>query len=224
MPAPAAITNFACPRNNNQFCRTRCRRGHMLHPALRHSPIASNSPCNSTPSTSTGRPRPHPSAVATARPAYWASWADTLPILHSQAPPLAATIRHQLTHPQEATASVRAAIHSAEHLRQHGWEPPAWDQLLNREVSPEPHQDFETPAPGRGWQQAATRVCNRSFRTELLQAVDPASHAMLESQSGPNASRPFTTIPYNQSTTYPSHLFRTLLLRRLRLPLPLSAR
>ena len=59
VPAPAAITNFACPRNNNQFCRTRCRRGHMLHPALRHSPIASNSPCNSTPSTSTGRPRPH---------------------------------------------------------------------------------------------------------------------------------------------------------------------
>ena len=162
------------------------------------------------------------SAVATARPAYWASWADTLPILHAQAPPLAATIRHQLTHPQEATASVRAAIHSAEHLRQHGWEPPAWDQLLNREILPEPHQDFETPALGRGWQQAATRVCNRSFRTELIQAVDPASHSMLE--SGPNASRPFTTIPYNQSTTYPSHLFRTLLLRRLRLPLPLSAR
>ena len=58
----------------------------------------------------------------------------------------------------------------------------------------------------------------------FFQAVDPANHAMLESQSGPNASRPFTTIPYNQSTTYPSHLFRTLLLRRLRLPLPLSAR
>lgn len=53
-------TSHAAPRNNNQFCRrTRCRRGHMLHPALRHSLIASNSTCNSTPSTSTGRPRPH---------------------------------------------------------------------------------------------------------------------------------------------------------------------
>ena len=41
---------------------------------------------------------------------------------------------------------------------------------------------------------------------------------------GQMPARPFTTIPYNQSTTYPSHLFRTLLLRRLRLPLPLSAR
>ena len=193
----------------------------MLHPALRHSPIAATALATAHLPLQLGG-LGLTSAVATARPAYWASWADTLPILHAQAPPLAATIRHQLTHPQEATASVRAAIHSAEHLRQHGWEPPAWDQLLNREILPGPHQDFETPALGRGWQQAATRVCNRSFRTELIQAVDPASHSMLE--SGPNASRPFTTIPYNQSTTYPSHLFRTLLLRRLRLPLPLSAR
>ena len=44
------------------------------------------------------------------------------------------------------------------------------------------------------------------------------------SQSGPYASRTFTTIPFGLDTTYPSHLFRVLLLRRLRLPLPLSAR
>ena len=47
---------------------------------------------------------------------------------------------------------------------------------------------------------------------------------MLQSQSGPYASRTFTTIPFGLDTTYPSHLFRVLLLRRLRLPLPLSAR
>ena len=37
-------------------------------------------------------------------------------------------------------------------------------------------------------------------------------------------ARPFTTIPYHPNTTYPTHLFRLLLLRRLRLPLGLTAR
>ena len=47
---------------------------------------------------------------------------------------------------------------------------------------------------------------------------------MLESQSGPFASKVFTTVPYTAHFTYPNHLFRVLLLRRLRLPLPLTAR
>ena len=51
-----------------------------------------------------------------------------------------------------------------------------------------------------------------------------ASQALVTSQSGPFASRAFTTIPYTNDFAYPSHLFRILLLRRLRLPLPLFAR
>ena len=47
---------------------------------------------------------------------------------------------------------------------------------------------------------------------------------MLQSQSGPYVSRTFTTIPFGLDTTYPSNLFRVLLLRRVPLPLPLSAR
>ena len=47
---------------------------------------------------------------------------------------------------------------------------------------------------------------------------------MLESQSGPFASRVFTTVPYTADFTYHSHLFRVLLLPRLRLPLPVTAR
>ena len=43
-------------------------------------------------------------------------------------------------------------------------------------------------------------------------------------RAGPFASRAFTTIPYTNDFAYPSHLFRILLLRRLRLPLPLFAR
>ena len=58
-----------------------------------------------------------------------------------------------------------------------------------------------------------------TFRAEVRQQLDPGSQALLESQTGPHASRAFTTI-----STIPYHLFRLLLLRRLRLPLPLSAR
>ena len=62
----------------------------------------------------------------------------------------------------------------------------------------------------------STRPCPMS--------IPPASQALLHSQAGPFASRAFTTIPYTTEFEYPSHLFRILLLRRLRLHLPLSAR
>eukprot|EP00435_Cladocopium_sp_Y103_P013727 s3763_g3.t1 len=64
------------------------------------------------------------SAVATATPAYWASWADVLPVLQAQASQHAAAIHHMLTNLPEATPGIQAAIHSAEQLRQLGWEPP----------------------------------------------------------------------------------------------------
>ena len=59
---------------------------------------------------------------------------------------------------------------------------------------------------------------------QAMMTLDPASQAMLASQSGPYASRAFTTIPYSDDLSFPSHLFRILLLRRLRLPLPLTER
>ena len=42
--------------------------------------------------------------------------------------------------------------------------------------------------------------------------------------TSPYAGRVFTTIPYGPESTYSSEHFRLLILRRLRLPLPLSAR
>ena len=165
------------------------------------------------------------SAVATACPAYWASWADVLPVLQAQAPQQAAAIHHMLSNPTEATTSIQAATHCAEQLRQLGWEPPDWSQLIDRQAVPDPPpQAPESPTIGGGWQQAAARACHNTHRAAVLQALDSPSQALLESQAGPHASRPFTTIPYNYNSTYPSPIFRVLLLRRLRLPLPLSAR
>ena len=108
-------------------------------------------------------------------------------------------------------------------LQRHGFEPPSWADLVQGSAPPT-QLDPEQRLLGRGWQRPAALASHQAFRTELTASLDPASQAMLQSQSGPYASRTFTTIPFGLDTTYPSHLFRVLLLRRLRLPLPLSAR
>ena len=48
--------------------------------------------------------------------------------------------------------------------------------------------------------------------------------ALVRSQSGPFAGMTFSSAPSSHLQRIDSHLFRVLLLRRLRLPLPLSAR
>ena len=53
--------------------------------------------------------------------------------------------------------------------------------------------------------------------------LDPPSLALLESQCGPFASRILTALPSCHELTLDSPVFRTLLLRRRRLPLPLDA-
>jgi len=70
----------------------------------------------------------------------------------------------------------------------------------------------------------AATATHTAFRAEVRDRLDPRSQALLESQTGPHASRAFTAIPYHYDNSYLGHLFRLLLLRRLRLPLPLSVR
>ena len=87
---------------------------------------------------------------------------------------------------------------------------------------PQPSRDG--PTHHRGWQHGTVHAYHTSFEASLQPRLDPASQALLASQHGPHASRSFTTIPYNIDTQYPTHLFRILVLRRLRLPIPLTAR
>ena len=74
----------------------------------------------------------------------------------------------------------------------------------------------------RGWQGQAAVAEARRHRETLLAGADPA--VLLHSQSGPFASRFLTTVPVSSALSYPCHFFRVLLLRRLRLPLPLAER
>ena len=80
------------------------------------------------------------------------------------------------------------------------------------------------PEPSaRGWQAPAATAIAEQLQAALLPQLDAASQALLFSQTGPFSSRPFCA-PSCPELTFPSGHLRALLLRRLRLPLPLSAR
>ena len=165
-------------------------------------------------------------ASTLANPAFWSSWADSLPVLQNQLPQYAAQLLAHLQQPSPAIPSIQAATGAAQALQEHGWTPPSWAELTQG-IYPDPaatNTEEEEAPRTRGWQQQATTPVHTAMYNELQAAIPPASQALLQSQAGPFASRAFTTIPYSTEFEYPSHLFRILLLRRLRLHLPLSAR
>ena len=166
------------------------------------------------------------SATCLAPAAYWASWAVTLPILHTQAPHFIAALQPHFQESTQGPHQFQATQAAAEHLTQVGWAPLPCEQLLLG-AGPPPLQNTDDQGPPtfhKGWQRLAAAAQRKAMKDELLNTPDPASQAMLASQSGPYASRAFTTIPYSDDLSFPSHLFRILLLRRLRVPLPLTER
>ena len=62
----------------------------------------------------------------------------------------------------------------------------------------------------------------RQHRDQLFTTMTESERAMVRSQGGPGAGAPFTVCPTGVETRIDPHLFRTLLLRRLRLPLSMS--
>ena len=156
------------------------------------------------------------SATCPAHVAYWASWGGALPTLEQQVPDLTHRLTQHLQHPTAAPPSLQAASRAADQLHQHGWEPPRFRHSSRACARRTTATHYAT--------RLATRshsCCTQSMATELLSTLDPASAAMMASHSGPFASRVFTTAPHSPDLCC---LFRLLLLRRLRLPLPLTER
>ena len=165
-----------------------------------------------------------PSAMLHATPAYWASWADALAVLHKQDPTVTDTLLHHLANPSETSSHITAASQARTDLQDQGWDPPSWDELAAGQAPPHGHEEVGNGPVQPGWQRQAATPYHTAARAELYHTLDPPAQAMLDSQSGPLSGRGFTSIPYTPDATYPGPLFRLLLLRRLRLPLPLSDR
>ena len=159
-------------------------------------------------------------AVADRHAAYWASWMDTLPVIHTRAPGIAARLLALLRDPSAGhLPSLTAAVQAVAYLHTQGFEAPAWGEAFVDHAVPTDRED-EPEDFLRGWQRRAARACDERALETHLPELTTASRALLLSQAGPHAARVFTVLPTWDEFTVPSPLFRVLLLRRLRLPLP----
>ena len=156
--------------------------------------------------------------------AYWASWADCIPTIDARHPAVAESFVRELEgHPH--TPCLRAAQEAAWALEGvMGWSPPSWFAIWNG-ARPDTHQpeEFE-PGGKRGWRHEAASRVDQRFRDDLFVRMSNSSHALVRSQGGPGAGLALATCPTCRITRIEPQLFRIVLLRRLNLPLPLSAR
>ena len=92
------------------------------------------------------------SAVALAPAAYWASRADTLPVLHRQLPRFAADVVARLGAGEPVGPTLRGALQSQAALAVAGFDLPTWDAvILGAQAPPSPMSQATTcPNPARG--------------------------------------------------------------------------
>ena len=119
-----------------------------------------------------------------------------------------------------------AAVAYADELLDMGRNPPDWRPLATAQPGfLAARLQGVLSIPAQGWQHEASTAVETTFmEVSVLPQLVPAERAMLHSQGGPLAGLPLTAIPVHPHVRFDSDLFRVLLLRRLRLPLPLSSR
>ena len=157
------------------------------------------------------------------RQAARASWADTIKMVQARHPEVADAILRAVEARHEAP-SVGAINSCTQHLWEAGFAAPSWVELA-RWTEEAPREEEEEPnQPGTGWQVAASQAVETSFMTGLMPTLSDPGAALLISHGGPLASAPFVCFPTDRSSRFELQPFRVLLLRRLRLPLPLLVR
>ena len=163
------------------------------------------------------------SAAPSRAAAYWASWADAMPVIGERHPRVLARMLMGLADPRGASAapSTRAAAQAEAALRLAGFHAPPWTALADGLATGEASHFGDA---ARGWQQAACASLDQRALETLLSDLDGASRALLLSQAGPGGSLALTALPTREEFTLQDDTFRCVLLRRLRLPLPLEAR
>ena len=163
------------------------------------------------------------SAAASRAAAYWASWADAMPVIGERHPRVLARLLMGLADPRgaSATPSTRAAAQAEAALRLAGFDAPPWTALADGLATGEASHFGDA---ARGWQQAACASLDQRALETLLSDLDGASRALLLSQAGPGGSLALTALPTREEFTLQDDTFRCVLLRRLRLPLPLETR
>ena len=164
------------------------------------------------------------SAARHAPAAYWSSWADMLPVIASRDPAFARALVDTLEGGSPAPEVLQSLLLARASLTASGFAPPPWPELLMT-PAPLPSDEDEEPQldTTRGWQCPASRAVDEFCYRSILRELDPPAAALLDSQAGPFAARILAARPSSPELSLAASHFRVLLLRRLRLPLPLTA-
>ena len=153
--------------------------------------------------------------------ASWASWTDSLHMMQQRHPELANQIVSFLD-PSSDSASIFEQLQEGRStLVNEGFtQIPTWQEAADGIRPPVP----AVQEPGEwqhGWQFYAADARETYYRSNtFLPSLDRTQQALLRSQSGPASGAAFIAIPTNELFTFSSQIFRVMLLRRLRLPLP----
>ena len=131
----------------------------------------------------------------------------------------------QLADPEGQRQSISEANAARQQLMQAGLhECPAWIDIYDG-ARPGPAKNTEPGEWPHGWQYLdSSRIESFHRDNEIMPHMQPASQALFRSQSGPAAASHLHAVPTSPELTIAPECMRTLLLRRLRLPLPLAAR
>ena len=105
-----------------------------------------------------------------------------------------------------------------------GFEMPTWDELVASRRPPPRNTEDEPGTHGSGWPHEAAALLEWNFRERMMVTPTESELALLRSENGTAAVTAFTVAPSHSLVRIESQLFRVLLLRRSRLPLPLSSR
>ena len=114
--------------------------------------------------------------------AHWASWADTIKMVHERYPEVAESILEAVEAHNQAP-SIVAINNSVENLVATGFTPPIWEELSRSAVEAPAPVDEEPNQPRVGWQAVASRT-ESSFMNALLPALFDPHIALLNSQGG----------------------------------------
>ena len=159
--------------------------------------------------------------VRVAVPAYWARWADCMPMIFNRHPNVANLFVHELEGAREgavgAAAEARRAVTGVL-----GFDPPTWEDLAHGACPPPAEPEDMEPWSGRGWQHVAASKVEYQHGRSCSLSWGRATERRLRSQAGPGACMALSAAPTHYLTRIPPHLFRVVLMRRLRFPLPLS--
>ena len=154
------------------------------------------------------------SATRCAGAAYWASWADALPMIRDRTPQIAQLVVTSLSSAVPPAACCLAELHEAATvLDQQGfWWRPSWTALWQGK-RPDASEARDPGEWQHGWQYWASSVSDSSFRKTTMLTNRPAScRAHLRSHSGRNAGIALAHCPTAPEFTIPPHLFRGMLL------------